>query len=56
MPATLGSGRLRCRLHGGFNYKRATHGKTTVRAVQQRKKERAFLREMKIVSAELENN
>lgn len=40
-------------MHGGVFYKRETHGKTTLRAKEQRKKERAFLKEMKGVSREI---
>jgi len=37
----------RCRMHGGVFYKRETHGRTTLRAIENRRKERVLLREMK---------
>ena len=37
----------RCRMHGGVFYKRETHGGTTLRAIEHRRKERELLREMK---------
>lgn len=37
----------RCRMHGGVFHKRETHGKTTKRAKEQRRKEAAFLKELK---------
>jgi len=43
----------RCKMHGGVFYRRETHGKTTLRAKNQRKQERAFLREMKAVTREI---
>ncbi|MFZ0565790.1 MAG: hypothetical protein WAM28_06365 [Chlamydiales bacterium] len=46
----------RCRMHGGVFYKRETHGMTTLRAKEQRKKERAFLKEMKGISREIVEN
>ena len=46
----------RCRMHGGVFYKRETHGKTTLRAKEQRKQERAFLKEMKSVSREIKES
>lgn len=46
----------RCRMHGGVFYRRETHGRATLRAKEQRKSERAFLKEMKAVSNEIENN
>jgi len=45
----------RCRMHGGVFYKRETHGKTTLRAKEQRKRERDFLKEMKACTREVEN-
>jgi hypothetical protein len=44
----------RCKMHGGVFYKRETHGKTTLRAKEQRKRERSFLKEMKTVTREIE--
>lgn len=43
----------RCRMHGGVFSKRETHGCTTLRAKVERKKERAFLKEMKGLSREI---
>jgi hypothetical protein len=43
----------RCRMHGGCCYKRQTHGRTTLLAKKERKKERSFLKEMKCFSADL---
>lgn len=43
----------RCRMHGGVFYKRETHGGTTLRAIEKRKKERAILRELKAVNREI---
>ena len=45
----------RCRMHGGVFYKRETHGKTTKRAKEQRKKERGFLKELKAISKEIKD-
>jgi len=45
----------RCRMHGGVFYERETHGKTTKRAKEQRKKERGFLRELKDISKEIKD-
>lgn len=45
----------RCKMHGGVFYKRETHGNKTLRAIKQRKQERAFLNEMKALNAEIEN-
>jgi hypothetical protein len=39
----------RCRMHGGVFYRRETHGGKTLRAIKQRKHERALLKEMKAV-------
>ena len=44
----------RCKMHGGVFYKRETHGGTTLRAIRQRKQERALLKEMKEINAEIE--
>jgi len=43
----------RCRMHGGVFFRRETHGRTTLRAKEQRKKERAILKEMKVVSRKI---
>ena len=43
----------RCRMHGGVFYKRETHGKTTLRAKAKRKKERAFLKDLKAVNQKI---
>ena len=43
----------RCRMHGGVFYKRETHGGTTLRAIEQRKNERAILKDMKLKLKEL---
>lgn len=43
-----------CKMHGGVFYKRETHGDTTLRAIRQRKQERAFLKEMKALNREIE--
>ena len=43
----------RCRMHGGVFFRRETHGRTTLQAKEQRKRERAVLREMKVVSREI---
>jgi len=43
----------RCKMHGGVFYKRETHGKSTLRAKEQRKMERSFLKEMKAVTKEI---
>lgn len=53
MAATIGSGRTRCKMHGGYHFKNKTHGKTTIRAKEQRKKESALLKEMKAVTREI---
>lgn len=44
----------RCKMHGGVFYKRETHGCFTLRAKAERRKERAFLREMLAISKEIE--
>lgn len=44
----------RCKMHGGVLCRRETHGNATLRAKAGRKKERAFLREMKAVNEEIE--
>ena len=43
----------RCKMHGGVFHKRETHGRTTLRAIKERKQERAFLREMKFFNIEI---
>lgn len=44
----------RCKMHGGVFYKREIHGGRTLRAIQQRKQERAFLKEMRALTREIE--
>lgn len=53
MAATKGSGYTRCRMHGGNHFKNKTHGKTTIRAKEERKKESDLLKEMKDVTREI---
>ena len=43
----------RCRMHGGVFYRREKHGGKTLRAKEERKMERAFLREMKAINQEI---
>lgn len=43
----------RCRMHGGVFYRRETHSGTTLRAIAQRKKERAILKEIRKVCREV---
>jgi hypothetical protein len=43
----------RCKMHGGVFCRRETHGCTTLRAIAGRKKEHAFLREMKALNEEI---
>lgn len=43
----------RCRMHGGALCKKETHGRTTLRAIAERKRERAFLREMKALHRQI---
>lgn len=43
----------RCKMHGGVFYRRETHGGKTLRAKSERKKENAFLREMKAFNKEI---
>ena len=38
----------RCKMHGGVFYKREKHGETTLRAIKQRKQERALLKGLKL--------
>ena len=40
-------------MHGGNHFKNKTHGKTTKRAKEERKMERALLKEMKAVTREI---
>ena len=44
----------RCRMHGGVFYRREKHGRETLRAIAERKKEHAFLRELKALNKEIE--
>jgi len=43
----------RCRKHGGCFYKKEIHGRYTLRAKAERKKEHALLREMQTLSQEI---
>ena len=43
----------RCRMHGGVFYRKEKHGRLTLRAKKERKKERAVLREMKALAMEI---
>lgn len=43
----------RCRMHGGVFFRREKHGRMTLRAKNERKRELAILREMKAVSREV---
>jgi hypothetical protein len=43
----------RCRMHGGVFFRREKHGRATLLAKEGRKREHAFLREMKAVSREI---
>ena len=40
-------------MHGGVFYMREKHGELTLRAIKQRKQERAFLPEMKMLNKNL---
>ncbi len=44
----------RCRMHGGVFSRLEKHGRSTLKAKAERKQERAFLKEMKELNAELE--
>ncbi|MBS0272678.1 MAG: hypothetical protein JSR85_08560 [Proteobacteria bacterium] len=44
----------RCKMHGGCFYKKEIHGRSTLRAKAERKKEHAFLREMKSLLLDME--
>lgn len=46
----------RCKMHGGVFYRKEIHGTWTLRAIAERQKEHAFLREMKSLSKELEGD
>lgn len=43
----------RCRMHGGVFYRKEKHGRMTLRAKKERKRERAVLREMKALAMEI---
>lgn len=45
----------RCRMHGGVFSRLEKHGRATLKAKAERKQERAFLKEMKCLNAELES-
>lgn len=44
----------RCRMHFGHARKLKTHGRLTIQAEEERKQQRALLKEMKAVSQNLE--
>ncbi len=44
----------RCRMHFGHARKLKTHGRLTIQAEEERKQQRALLREMKAINAEIE--
>lgn len=44
----------RCRMHGGCFYKKEIHGRSTLLAKAERKKEHAFLKEMKTLSKKID--
>jgi hypothetical protein len=44
----------RCKMHGGVFFKRETHGATTLRALKDRKEQRALLKQMRAVNQEIE--
>ena len=46
----------RCKMHGGCFYKKEIHGRYTLMAKAERKKENALLREMKALSKEIEKS
>lgn len=46
----------RCRMHGGAFYKKETHGATTLRAIEQRNKEKLLLKELKSFNKEIEDS
>ncbi len=43
----------RCRMHFGHARKLKTHGRLTVQAEEERKQQRAFLKEMKVFRREI---
>lgn len=52
LGAAMANGR--CRMHGGVFFRRETHGRATLRAKAQRKGERYFLKEIKLITKEIE--
>lgn len=46
----------RCKMHGGVFYKREKHGAMSLRAKAERRKEHAFLREMKALNREIDES
>jgi hypothetical protein len=44
----------RCRMHFGHSRKLKTHGRLTIQAEEERKQQRAFLKETKVVNQEIE--
>lgn len=45
----------RCRMHGGVFSRLEKHGRATLKAKAERKRERAFLKEIKTLNRELES-
>lgn len=46
----------RCKMHGGCFYKKEVHGRSTLCAKAERMMEHAFLREMKALSKEIDDD
>ena len=46
----------RCKMHGGCFYKKEIHGRYTLMAKAERKRENALLREMKVLSKEIKKS
>jgi len=44
----------RCRMHFGHARKLKTHGRLTIQAEEERRQQRALLKEMKVVNHEIE--
>ena len=47
-------GSNRCRMHFGHTPKLKTHGRLTIQAEEERKQQRAFLKEMRAINREIE--
>ena len=45
----------RCRMHFGHARKLRTHGRLTIQAEEERKQQRALLKEMKAINQEINN-